>query len=99
MTLTKNKMVREVGRRTRLKNGDVQAMLEALIEVWAEELVSGGRVELERFMVLEVDIVTQSNASGLQCSPASAHSPYRRVRLRASKYLRGCLNPGLSPDD
>ncbi len=30
MTLTKNKMVSEVGRRTRLKNRDVQAMLEAL---------------------------------------------------------------------
>jgi len=33
MTLTKNKMVREIGRRTRLKNRDVQAMLESLGEL------------------------------------------------------------------
>ncbi len=47
MTLTKNKMIREIGRRTRLKNREVQVMLEAVIEVWAEELVAGGRIELE----------------------------------------------------
>jgi hypothetical protein len=42
MTLTKNKMVREIGQRTRLKNRDIQAMIEALVEVWTEELVAGG---------------------------------------------------------
>ncbi|MBZ0276219.1 MAG: HU family DNA-binding protein, partial [Anaerolineae bacterium] len=54
MTLTKNTMVRQIGRRTRLKNRDVQAMLETLIDVWTEELVAGGRMELENFFVLEV---------------------------------------------
>ncbi len=38
MTLNKKKMVREIGRRTRLKNRDVQLMLETLIDVWTEEL-------------------------------------------------------------
>jgi len=33
MSLTKNKMVSEIGRRTRLRNHDVQRMLEALIDV------------------------------------------------------------------
>ncbi len=46
MALTKNKMVSEIGRRTRLRNHDVQRMLEALIDVWIEELASGGRIEL-----------------------------------------------------
>ncbi|MDX2138241.1 MAG: hypothetical protein SF123_09100 [Chloroflexota bacterium] len=41
MTLNKKQMIREVGRLTRLKNHDVQAMLEALIDVWTEELVEG----------------------------------------------------------
>jgi hypothetical protein len=31
MTLTKTKMVREIGQRTRLKNREVQLMLETLI--------------------------------------------------------------------
>ncbi len=54
MSLNKKKMVREIGRRTRIKNRDVQAVIEALIDVWTEELVSGGRIELENFMVLEI---------------------------------------------
>ena len=46
MSLDKNKTIAEVGRRTRLRNHDVQKMLEALIDVWSEELTSGGRIEL-----------------------------------------------------
>ncbi|MBN8592000.1 MAG: HU family DNA-binding protein [Anaerolineae bacterium] len=54
MTLTKKMMIREIGRRTRLKNRDVQRMLETLIEVWTEEVVEeGGRIELEGLFVLE----------------------------------------------
>ena len=54
MSLDKNKTIAEVGRRTRLRNHDVQKMLEALVEVWTEELADGGRIELENFLVLEV---------------------------------------------
>ena len=54
MALTKNKMVSEIGRRTRLRNHDVQQVIEALIQVWTEELASGGRIELQNFLVLEV---------------------------------------------
>jgi len=54
MSLNKQKMVREIGRRTRLKNRDVQAVIESLMDVWTEELVSSGRIELEGFCVLEV---------------------------------------------
>lgn len=50
MSLNKKKMVREIGRRTRIKNRDVQAVIEALIEVWTEELVGEGRIELENFL-------------------------------------------------
>jgi nucleoid DNA-binding protein len=52
MTLTKNKIVREIGRRTRLKNRDIQAMLETLMDVWTEELTAGGKIELENFLVM-----------------------------------------------
>lgn len=53
MSLNKKKMVREIGLRTRLKNCDVQAVLETLVEIWTEELASGGRIELEHFIVLK----------------------------------------------
>ncbi|MDX2136539.1 MAG: hypothetical protein SF123_00465 [Chloroflexota bacterium] len=81
-------MVREVGRRTRLKNRDVQAMLEALIVVWTAELVEGsGRIELEHFMVLEVrDIDRGENAGILENARPPRH--IRRIHLRVAKHLK-----------
>lgn len=87
MTLNKNKMVREIGRRTRLKNRDVQSMLETLIEVWTEELVAGGRIELENFLVLETQTIDRGeNAGTLKGGDAPRY--VRRVMLRMSKSLR-----------
>ncbi|MBE2271178.1 MAG: HU family DNA-binding protein [Anaerolinea sp.] len=53
MTMNRKTTIREIGRRTRLKNRDVQLMLETLIEVWTEELVRGGRIEIENFAVFD----------------------------------------------
>jgi len=87
MTLTKNKMIREIGRRTRLKNREVQLMLEALIEVWTEELVSDGRIELENLFVLEVQTIDRGeNAGAIKSGDAPRY--IRRVILRVSKKLR-----------
>ena len=91
MTLTKNKMIREIGRRTRLKNREVQLMLEALIEVWTEELVSGGRIELENLFVLETQWIDRGEQRGTLAS-GDAPRYIRRVTLRASKRLKQCLN-------
>lgn len=88
MTLTKKKMISEIGRRTRLKNRDVQAMLETLVEVWTEELVNGGRIELENFLVIDVDTVEVSSTR------LFSKRKYRRLRVRASRFMRKCLNIG-----
>lgn len=91
MTLTKNKMVGEIGRRTRLKNRDVQVMLETLIEVWTDELVTGGRIELEGLFVLETQIIDRGERSGvLHYGKAPRH--IRRVLIRTSKRLKTKLN-------
>ncbi|HUN09118.1 MAG TPA: HU family DNA-binding protein [Aggregatilineales bacterium] len=87
MTLTKNKMVREIGRRTRLKNRDVQAMLEALVEVWSEELVSGGRIELEGLFVIESLTVDRGEQSG-HLRSGTAPRYIRRVVVRVSRSVR-----------
>ena len=91
MTLTKNKMVREIGRRTRLKNRDVQAMLEALIDVWTEELVAGGRIELENFLVLETQTIDRGEQRGMLVN-GEVPRVIRRVVVRGSKRLKDCLN-------
>ncbi len=88
MTLTKKQMVREIGRRTRLKNRDVQMMLETLIEVWAEELVErNGRIELEGLFVLETYQFDLPSAHG-GLPQARRTTPVRRVKMRLSRYLR-----------
>lgn len=91
MTLTKNKMIREIGRRTRLKNREVQVMLEALIEVWIEALVSDGRIELENLFVLETQWIDRGEQRG---TLASGEAPryIQRVILRVSKQLKRRLN-------
>jgi len=90
MTLNKNRMVREIGRRTRLKNRDVQLMLETLVDVWTEELVAGGRIELENFLVLETQTIDRGESAGsLKTGDAPRH--VRRVSLRISKRFRNSL--------
>lgn len=90
MTLNKNRMIREIGRRTRLKNRDVQLILETLIEVWTEELVAGGRIELENFLVLETQTIDRGeNAGTLKGGDAPRY--VRRVSLRLSKVFRAHL--------
>ncbi len=87
MTLTKNRMVREVGRRTRLRNHDVQRVVEELIEVCSEELAAGGRIELENFLVLEVQRIDRGERRGM----LSTGEPRRvicRLVARPSKQLR-----------
>ena len=90
MTLNKNKMIREIGRRTRLKNREVQLMLETLIDVWTEELVAGGKIELENFLVLETQTIDRGENTGT-LKGGDAPRYVRRVSLRVSKHLRGLL--------
>jgi len=86
MTLTKNQIVREIWRRTRLKNRDVQAMLETLTEVWMEELVNGGRIELEHFLVIEEQAI---EGAANRLLPKRR---FRQITVPASKALRARLN-------
>lgn len=91
MTLDKNKTVAEIGRRTRLRNHDVQRMLEALIEIWTEELAGGGRVEIEKFLVLEVKLADRVENAGTLLVGGKQHRVPRHINqlvVRPSKVVR-----------
>jgi len=95
MTLTKNKMVREIGRRTRLKNRDVQSMIETLIEVWTETLIAGERIELEDLFVLQAETVDRGEHTGFLSNGNTrlkAPRHIRRLIMRVSKSLKRKLN-------
>ena len=68
-------------------NREVQLMLETLVEVWTEELVSDGRIELENFLVLETQTIDRGENVGA-LSSGEAPRVIRRVTLRLSKKLR-----------
>ncbi|PJF23894.1 MAG: hypothetical protein CUN53_20585 [Phototrophicales bacterium] len=86
MSLNKKAMVRAIGRRTRLSNRDVQRVIEALVDVWTDELVRGGRIEIEHFLVLDVQTIDRAANRLL---PARR---FRRLTVRGSKALREQLN-------
>jgi nucleoid DNA-binding protein len=91
MSLDKNKTIAEVGRRTRLRNHDVQKMLEALIDVWSEELAQEGRIEVENFLVLEVKRIDRGQTAGtLLIGGKLRRAPrvIRKLSVRPSKSLK-----------
>ncbi len=77
----------EIARRTRLRNHDVQRMLEALIQVWTDELASGGRIELQNFLVLEVQRIDRGEQRGMLSSGQPKQVIHRMV-VRSGKRLR-----------
>lgn len=94
MTLTKRETIREIGRRTRLKNRDVQRVFEAFVEVWTEELLRGGRVEIEHFLVLDAQPLHPKARKSIPFPPSIPQSQptgHLRVRVRVSKHLRNLL--------
>jgi nucleoid DNA-binding protein len=97
MSLDKNKTIAEVGRRTRLRNHDVQKMLEALVEVWLEELAQAGRIELENFLVLEVKSLDRGERTGTLLIGGKLRQAPRFIKklvVRPSKSLKKRLSTG-----
>ena len=94
MTLTKHKMVTEIGRRTRLKNRDVQAVIEALVEVCTEAIVNEERIELENFLVIEVRTIQRDTLAFAENIALEIGEPqqFKQVVIHASKQLRNSLN-------
>ena len=66
-------------------------MLEALIEVWSEELAQAGRIELENFLVLEVKSIDRGEQAGtLLIGGKLRRAPrvIKKLTVRPSKLLR-----------
>lgn len=87
MTLTKKKMVREIGRRTRLTNREVQEVIETLVDVWTEALISSEKIEIENFLVMETQLIDLGENRGFLTSCSNPRM-IRKVSLRMSKNLR-----------
>jgi nucleoid DNA-binding protein len=66
-------------------------MLEVLVEVLTEELASGGRIELQDFLVLEVKRIDRGERRGMLRSGEPRRVIHRLV-VRPSKKLKARIN-------
>jgi len=89
-TLTKQRLVRTIGLRTGIRDVDVSQVIEAFIETVTEEIAHHGRLELQNFLVLEVQ--TRTRIMGKVNSPSIARPvQFRTLRLRPGRNLRAVL--------
>lgn len=96
--MNKREMITAIGKKIRMRNHDVQKVVEALFEVCTDELARGGRIEIQNFMVLEAQTKERSGNTGTLYSRdgQTPHIPATRTRIRISpsKYLRSRMKRG-----
>lgn len=94
-TLTKQRLAREMGRRTQLTNKQADAALTAMIAILSEQLATGGRVELTNFLTVEIKPYTRlaADSSFWHTSPQNEESKvtFYVLRCRPGKRLRVAL--------
>jgi nucleoid DNA-binding protein len=91
--MNRRETISAIGQMTRMRNHDVQIMLEALVRVWSDALVRGEKIELENFLVLEVkriDRADQQLGTLYRKDGRAVRPPASRIELRArpSRQLR-----------
>lgn len=64
----------------------MQRVIETLVEVWTEELVGGGRIEIEHFIVIDVQTIDRA------ANRLMPKRRFRQITVRTSKVLREKLN-------
>lgn len=88
MSLNKRDSIRAVARRTSLTQKQAEEAVQALIDVWFEELAAGGKITIENFLVLQVKPMLGSDPNDVD----AVLRQYWRVTVRASHHLRERLN-------
>ncbi len=89
--MNKRSTIVEVGRRTRMRNYEVQRLFETLVEVWSEALARGEKIEIENFLILELHTITRHGRLGTLLKgdrEIPIPSKRREVRVRLSKHLK-----------
>src|SRR5476651_447202 len=92
--MNKRSTIVEIGKRTRMRNYDVQRMFETLVEVWSEALARGEKIEIENFLILELHTITRHGRLGTLINrekEVKASATRREVRVRLSKHLKTAI--------
>ncbi len=92
--MNKRSTIVEVGRRTRMRNYEVQRLFETLVEVWSEALVRGEKIEIENFLILEIHTIIRHGRLGTLLKgnrELTIPAKRREVRVRLSKHLKAAV--------
>lgn len=94
-TLTKQQLARRIGQRTRLPNRTTSEVLEALIEIMADQLAAGGRIEIANFLTLDVKTRTRLVPESEESDNEQLFAPFTEtflvLKCRPGKRLRARL--------
>jgi nucleoid DNA-binding protein len=90
-TLTKQQIIRSIGRHTGVRDSDVAAVVESLIQVLTDQLAAGGRIEIQNFLVLEVQPYRRQTPQTSVGTNSSQPITYHSLKVRPGKRLRTYL--------
>ncbi len=89
-TLNKQQIIRAIGRETGLRDTDVSQVIESMIGLLTAHLAAGGRIEIQHFLVLEVNVGRRRPKDD---QLETAHPiTYRYLKVRPGQNLRALLN-------
>jgi len=58
-TLTKQRIARQLGQRTHLPNRVTSEVMDVLVEILADQIAAGGRIEIANFLTIDVQTRTR----------------------------------------
>lgn len=92
MAINRRIMTRTLARQTGLTHNQVEDVLEKLIDLWKAELIAGGRIEMQGFMVLETVEIDRGKKGGILRSGERAPRFIRMVKVRVAKNVKLEIN-------
>ncbi len=90
-TMTKQQIVRTIGRQTGLRDADVSEVIESLVNLLAAQLVAGGRIEIQNFLILEVRTRTRQPPRTSRHTLGTLPVTYRYLKVRPGRKLRASM--------
>jgi nucleoid DNA-binding protein len=90
-TLTKQQIIRSIGRHTGVRDSEVAVVIESLIQVLTDQLAAGGRVEIQNFLVMEIQTYRRQPPQASVGTSIPPPITYHSLKVRPGKKLRSYL--------
>jgi len=96
-TITKKQLVDRIAKRTKLKRGDVQMVVQELLDNITDELAKENRLEFRDFGVFEVTVRSERMAQNPRTLDPVRVPARRAVRFKPGKRMKQGLGDTVDP--